>query len=84
MSGSYSQHSLAATLMKEVEGECDSALAQLLAFWSLIPWRQHIVTVSALDTAEQGSQTVPVGMVTKGNSIGQVLVSLRCIDQAKN
>lgn len=70
--------------MKQVTRECDSTVAQLLAFLSLIPWHQHIGRVSALDTLEQGSQTVPVGMVTKGTGIGQTLVSLRCIDQAKN
>lgn len=41
MSGSYSRHSCAVTLMKQGAGECDSAVAQLLAFLSLIPWHQH-------------------------------------------
>lgn len=57
--------------MKQITGECNSAVAQLLPSLSLIPWHQHTVRVSAPDTLDQGSQTVPVGMVTKGNSIGQ-------------
>lgn len=64
--------------------ESDSAEAKLLAFLSHFPWHQHTVRVSALDTLEEGLQTVLVGKFTKNNSISQTLVSPRCLDQAKN
>lgn len=50
----------------------------------LFPRRQHTVRVSGPDTVEQGSDTVPVGTVTKGNSIGQAWVSPCCTGHAKS
>lgn len=46
-------------------------------------WYQQIVRVNEPDTLEWISQTVPEDKVTKGNSLGQTLASLRRIDQAE-
>jgi len=74
--------------MRSLKGDSEEnvALASVLLPAALFPiaWYQHIVRASELNHLEQGSQSAPVGTVTKGNSIGQTQEFLLFVDQAKN